>query len=64
MRVAPSSLLVHTPNIGASASEVILSKHPQPSQPPEEVLLDYIELSSFIDLDVMADTIEKVVIQM
>eukprot|EP00957_Ditylum_brightwellii_P188870 14376896-Ditylum_brightwellii.AAC.1 len=41
-------------------SKVLLSKHPSPSQPSEEVSPEYDAVPAFIDLDVMTDMVEKV----
>eukprot|EP00957_Ditylum_brightwellii_P127151 9694681-Ditylum_brightwellii.AAC.1 len=50
--------------MGKIVSEVLLSKHPCPSQPPEKTLPEYDELLALIDLDVTTLHIEQVATQM
>eukprot|EP00957_Ditylum_brightwellii_P146773 11173696-Ditylum_brightwellii.AAC.1 len=57
---SPVGIKVTCSKTGKPVREVLLSKHPSSSQPPEEVLLVYDALPSFIDLDVTAAMVEKV----
>eukprot|EP00957_Ditylum_brightwellii_P207023 15351107-Ditylum_brightwellii.AAC.1 len=47
-----------------TGSEVLLSKHPVPSQPPESALEDYDTLPALINLDVTDDVVQRVTTQM
>eukprot|EP00957_Ditylum_brightwellii_P207864 15354854-Ditylum_brightwellii.AAC.2 len=53
----PSSTCFKT---GKPVSKVLLSKHPSPSQQPEEALLEYDAVPAFIDLDVTTAMVKKV----
>eukprot|EP00957_Ditylum_brightwellii_P067301 5107736-Ditylum_brightwellii.AAC.2 len=49
---------------GLPVEEVLLSKHPSPTQPLEEALYEYDTLPALIDINVTEDTVESVVAKM
>eukprot|EP00957_Ditylum_brightwellii_P206607 15349189-Ditylum_brightwellii.AAC.1 len=45
---------------GLTVKEVPISKHPDPTPPPESAFDKYEELSAPIDLDIMASTVQHI----
>eukprot|EP00957_Ditylum_brightwellii_P201833 15327426-Ditylum_brightwellii.AAC.1 len=47
-------------NTGLAVKEVLLSKHPDPTPPPESAFDKYKELPALIDLDITASTVQHI----
>eukprot|EP00957_Ditylum_brightwellii_P034311 2601815-Ditylum_brightwellii.AAC.1 len=51
-------------NTGLTVGEVLLSKHPDPTPPPESAFETYEDMPAFIDLDITAGTVMHIASQM
>eukprot|EP00957_Ditylum_brightwellii_P198419 15120624-Ditylum_brightwellii.AAC.1 len=49
---------------GLPVEEVLLCKHPSPTQPSEEALCEYENILALVDIDVTKDTVENVAAKM
>eukprot|EP00957_Ditylum_brightwellii_P132238 10083299-Ditylum_brightwellii.AAC.1 len=50
--------------MGLPVEEVLLNKHPFPTQPSEEALCEYNTLPALIDINVTEDTVENAAAKM
>eukprot|EP00957_Ditylum_brightwellii_P050686 3842673-Ditylum_brightwellii.AAC.1 len=51
-------------NTGLTVGDMLLSKHPDPTAPPESAFKTYEDLPAIIDLDIMARTVMHITSRM